>query len=95
MPLYEFECEEHGRVTIRRPIQEGPPRVHHCPICGEITRRVFEARPVIYKSQGFHQTDYDKHGDRLERANKQYKAETGENPPPPARDVPKNLSEPY
>lgn len=95
MALYEFECVEHGRVSVQRPIQEGPPRVHYCSICGEITKRVYEVRPIMYRAQGFHNTDYDQYGDRLEQANKAYKAEYGEDPPPPAKDVPKNLSEPY
>lgn len=95
MATYEFECVEHGRVSVQAPMQEGPPRVHRCPICGVLTKRVFAAQPVVYKAQGFHSTDYDKHGDKLERMNKQYEKEYGEKPPPPAKDVPTNRSEPY
>lgn len=95
MAIYEFECDEHGRFGVQRSMKEGPPRVQKCPVCKTVSTRVFAAPPIHYHSQGFHNTDYDKNGDILEQANKKYKQEYGEDPPPPAKDVPRNLSKPY
>ena len=92
---YPYKCKEHGAFEVSAPIAEGPPRVVYCSQCDGVATRVYEAPPVEYRSQGFHSTDYNKHGDKLELANKAYEKEYGEKPPPPAKDVPRNLKEPY
>lgn len=45
MPLYEFECEEHGCFDEQRPMSEaklGAP----CPACGATARRVLSVPQV-------------------------------------------------
>lgn len=92
---YPFRCKEHGDFEVSAPIAEGPPSVVHCQECQGVAVRIYEVPPVEYRAQGFHTTDYNKHGNILEQANKAYEKEYGEKPPPPAKDVPKNLKEPY
>lgn len=92
---YEYDCYTHGAFEIEAPIDTGPPSVVYCPQCHEGAMRNYVIPPIHFHTQGFHATDYDKHGDKLERLNKQWSKETGEAPPPPAKDVPKNSSDPY
>lgn len=92
---YPYKCREHGYFEVMAPIAEGPPSVVHCEQCDNVAVRVFESPPIEYRCQGFHSTDYNKHGDILERANRAYEKEYGEKPPPMAKDVPRNLKEPY
>ena len=58
-------------------------------------RRLYAAPPIHYHCQGFHTTDYNKHGDKLEQLNKNWSRYYNEEPPKPASDVPRNSSEPY
>lgn len=91
---YEFKhCDKY--IEVDYPIKEGPPKHVACPECGENMKRVYNAPPVKYNTQGFHATDYDAHGDKLERMNKTWSETYGEKPPEPARDIPKNSSDPY
>jgi putative FmdB family regulatory protein len=93
--IYEYVCHK-DRMTldVTRSIHSEPEEVL-CPQCQEPMQRLYTAPPVHYNSQGFHSTDYDSHGDKLERLNKEYSRITGETPPAPAKDVPRNSSEPY
>lgn len=95
---YPYSCSNHEEdmtFEISAPIAEGPPSVVHCPVCNETARRIYNTAAEVWHTQGAHKTDYDKHGDRLEQANKAYMKEYREKPPPPAKDVPRNLKEPY
>jgi predicted nucleic acid-binding Zn ribbon protein len=92
---YEFMCEEHGYIAAEFPIKKGPSPDFLCPLCFAPVRRIYTAPPIFYNTQGFHNTDYDGHGDKLERMNRAYEKEYGEKPPEPAKDVPKNAREKY
>lgn len=83
------------RIEVEASIKDGPPEVVECPECGDNMVRIYQAPPVRYDCQGFHTTDYDSQGDRLERMNKTWSEAYGEAPPEPAKDIPKNSSEPY
>jgi len=91
---YDFSCGKHI-TEVSAPIAEGPPDVVQCFECGEPSKRIWSALPAHYHCQGFHKTDYDKNGDRLEQLGKQYEKTYGEKLPPPAKDVPKNSGEIY
>ncbi len=92
--IYLFRCDEHGVFEVDAPIQTGPGKMRSCPRCSQDAVRVYYAPPVHYHAQGFHTTDYDKTGDRLEKMNKTWSKQFGEAPPPPAKDIPKNSGEP-
>jgi putative FmdB family regulatory protein len=52
MPIYEFECDEHGSFDEQRPMalaKSGAP----CPTCGGEARRVLSAPsvPILARSQ--------------------------------------------
>lgn len=66
-----------------------------CRSCGARLERVYEVVPIHYNSQGFHKTDYDKNGDKLEQLNRKWSANMGEPPPPPSTKVPRNSKEKY
>lgn len=91
---YGFDCYTHGEFVIEAPIREGPPDIVYCPECNEESVRKYESVPDIWNTQGAHKTDYDKTGDKLEKLNKSWSKKYGEEPPPMAKDIPKNSSEP-
>lgn len=39
MPFYEYECQEHGRLTVRQPMFSE--HKANCPDCGMLARRIF------------------------------------------------------
>lgn len=91
----KYEFKHCGTLTeIEAPIKEGPPAKVECPECGEQMIRVYEAVPDIWHCQGAHKTDYSATGDRLEEMNKAWSKHYGEAPPPPAKDIGRNSSEP-
>lgn len=93
--IYEYVCHKDRKIVdVRRSIYDEPEDVL-CPQCHEPMKRLYTAPPVHYHTQGFHSTDYDGQGDKLERLNKEFSRITGESPPPMAKDVPRNSSEPY
>ena len=56
MPIYEYECDCcHCHFERRQHFHEEP--VDACPQCGERSRRVIHAAPVIFKGSGFYVTD--------------------------------------
>lgn len=92
---YPYVCDDDRiSVEIERSIHADVEEVF-CPICKKALRRIYGPLPVHFHSQGFHKTDYDKHGDKLERLNKNWSEYYGEAPPPPAKEVPRNSSEPW
>jgi hypothetical protein len=98
---YLFRCYVDGDFTIDAPMAEGPPTTVYCPLCHEESLRVFEDVPTYWHTGGAHGRegqyagDYGKHGDKLEQLNANWSKRYGEKPPAPAKDVPKNLKEPY
>jgi hypothetical protein len=92
---YPFDCYTHGPFEVQAPIDTGPPDIVYCPECHEESIRIWTVAPDIWYCQGAHKTDYNKHGDILEQANKQYIKEYGEKPPKPDPKVPRNLKEPF
>lgn len=95
MMKYPFRCAEHGDFEVSAPIEMGPPSVVECAVCGEKAKRVYLPLTDIWNTQGAHKTDYDKTGDKLEKLNANWSKKYGEKPPAPAKDVPKNLKDPY
>lgn len=90
MALYEYVCAEHGSFEVRRPMVEDHEK-EVCPICQQEAQRVYTSAAVVYKCDGFHATDYSKHGSKLDLLNKKWsKAAGGEKPPAPAADAPRN-----
>jgi len=41
MPIYEFECPEHGRFEVLKTL--GSPETEPCPKCGKESSKVFSA----------------------------------------------------
>ena len=66
MPLYVYECEEHGKFTkIRKIVERNEPL--ECKICGKECPHTpdFTTGPPVFKGSGFHSTDYNtKEGSR-------------------------------
>jgi hypothetical protein len=89
---YEFRCHEHGSYIITAPIQTGPQQ-SQCPTCGDEGVRVYEPVVDVWHTDGAHKTDYNKHGDKLEKLNRDWSRATGEKPPPPAPDIKRNASD--
>lgn len=98
---YAYRCYTHGEFEIEAPIKEGPPAIVYCPSCHEESLRVFGDVPTYWHTSGAHGRegeyagDYGKRGDKLEQFNNNWSKHYGEKPPPPAKDVPRNLKEPY
>lgn len=82
-------------VEVEASIRDGPPETVPCPECGEPMARVYAPLVDIWHCQGAHKTDYGKNGDKLEALNKQWSKHFGEDPPPPAKDVPINSGDPF
>lgn len=95
---YTYQCPEHGNYLKELSIKERIPPTDMCPECGLTTTRNYRADmppPPHYNSQGFHKTDYDANGDKLEQLNRNWSKYYNEEPPPPSTKVPKNASEIY
>lgn len=93
---YDFTCGEH-RKEVEASIKDGPPSEVLCE-CGKPMTRVYNVPPVKYNCDGFHSTDYFNNtstGDKLTQLNEKWSKATGEAPPPPAKDVPKNSKDIY
>lgn len=90
---YLYRCENGEEFDVQSPIHVGPPKDVTCPVCGKAARHVFLSSPIHYNAQGFHTTDYDKNGDKLEWLNKNWSKFYGEDPPPPGTKIPKSSSE--
>jgi predicted nucleic acid-binding Zn ribbon protein len=102
---YLYRCtaadDRESYFEVEAPMAEGPPHVVYCPTCSMPATRVYTAPPIKWNTSGAHgraghyQGDYDSKGDKLERLNANWSKATGQKPPPPASDVPKNSSDPY
>lgn len=93
---YTYTCPKDGAFVVDRSMQNVI-AYEFCPQCGLPSPRNFHADlaavPIHYHSQGFHKTDYDKRGDKLERLNREWSKATGESPPPADSTVKRNSSE--
>ncbi len=58
MPLYEYECPEHGRFELVRKFSDPP--VTKCPQCGKPVQKVLSAPAIQFKGSGWYVTDYAK-----------------------------------
>lgn len=96
MPQYTYDCPNCGPRLITQRMQDAEETLE-CIFCHEIMHRNYHTDltgvPVHYHSQGFHQTDYSKYGDKKEILNKTWSKMTGEPPPPADSTVPRNSSE--
>ena len=98
---YPFICERDDTyVEVERSIHDGPPAEVRCPECDGPLKRLYGSTPAIWRCEGSLGSrgsvgDYNKYGDKKEMLNRQWSRYYGEEPPKPAMDVPKNLSEPY
>jgi hypothetical protein len=95
MSLYTYCCPTHGDFLTKLSIHDIIPICVPCPQCFTEAPRNYKAdlSPVHYNAQGFHRTDYDKNGDKLEQLNRSWSKYYGEEPPKPGSKIPKNSSE--
>ena len=57
MPLYEYKCEECGlRFERRQHFSDDPVKI--CPDCSGAVVRLIQPAGIIFKGNGFYQTDY-------------------------------------
>jgi putative FmdB family regulatory protein len=56
MPLYDYKCQQCGKVTE---VRHGFDASHTdpCPSCGGALKRVFSAAPIVFKGSGYYITD--------------------------------------
>lgn len=101
---YIYRCDKHHvgiHFEIESPIVDGPPKMVSCPLCGEDSVREWHPIPVRWDTSGAHGQkgshigDYDSDGDKLEKFNKNWSKHYNEEPPEPAKDVPRNQKGPY
>jgi len=55
MPIYEYECANHGKFDENRPIKLRA--FAECPICGTIWPKNLTVPHVVYKGSGFTSQD--------------------------------------
>jgi putative FmdB family regulatory protein len=58
LPLYEYECPEHGRFELVRKFSDLP--VTKCPQCGKTVQKILSAPAIQFKGSGWYITDYAK-----------------------------------
>jgi putative FmdB family regulatory protein len=58
LPLYEYECPEHGRFELVRKFSDPP--VEKCPKCGKPVQKIVSAPAIQFKGSGWYITDYAK-----------------------------------
>jgi predicted nucleic acid-binding Zn ribbon protein len=57
MPKYKYRREDGEVIEVRHPISEAP--LNECPDTGQPVERIIGDAEVVYKADGFHDTDYD------------------------------------
>ncbi|MFB6272632.1 MAG: FmdB family zinc ribbon protein [Salinibacter sp.] len=61
MPTYKYRREDGSTFEVKQRITEDP--LETCPETGQEVERIITDNPgVIFKGEGFHVNDYDKHG---------------------------------
>ena len=59
MPRYDYECQACDHVfEIKQSFSSEP--VAECPRCGNRSRRLIHAVPIVFKGSGFYVNDYGK-----------------------------------
>jgi putative FmdB family regulatory protein len=58
LPLYEYECPEHGRFELVRKFSDPP--LTKCPQCGKPVQKLLSAPAIQFKGSGWYVTDYAK-----------------------------------
>ena len=59
MPRYDYECQVcHHVFEIKQSFSSEP--VANCPKCGNGSRRLIHAVPIVFKGSGFYVNDYGK-----------------------------------
>ena len=59
MPRYDYECQAcHHVFEVKQSFSSEP--VAECPRCGNGSRRVIHAVPIVFKGSGFYVNDYGK-----------------------------------
>jgi putative FmdB family regulatory protein len=58
LPLYEYECPEHGRFELVRKFSDAP--LTTCPQCGKPVQKLLSAPAIQFKGSGWYITDYAK-----------------------------------
>jgi putative FmdB family regulatory protein len=58
VPLYEYECPEHGRFELVRKFSDAP--LTKCPQCGKPVQKLLSAPAIQFKGSGWYVTDYAK-----------------------------------
>ena len=88
MPLYEYECDEHGhRFEVIQKFSDPPIEV--CPTCGGHVHKVISSPAFQFKGSGWYITDYARKdsgsgkaggesGEKGEKAEKSEKTESKE-----------------
>lgn len=95
---YQFECVTDGPFEVHAPMKEGPPARVKCPLCQEVAKRIFYPTVDVWHTEGSHKGDYGRGnhiGTKNDALNRAWSKATGETPPKPAADVPRNGSEKY
>lgn len=96
MPIYMYRCDTCGEQEHMFKMSDVQPFVI-CD-CGKKARRVYTPIADIWHCDGAHKTDYTNDGGigtKREQLNKEWSRMTGEPPPPPAADVPRNSKDKY
>ncbi len=64
MPIYEFRCEECGRITVQRLPISSNQQVVKCDYCGEISaKRIISSSTFVLKGGGWYASGYNKKED--------------------------------
>lgn len=57
MPIYEYECEDCGKISeVMQKFDDEP--LSTCPICGGIVHKLISQSSFILKGTGWYVTDY-------------------------------------
>src|SRR5262245_31826391 len=56
LPLYEYECPEHGRFEVMQKCSDAP--LTQCPRCGRPVQKLLSAPAIQFKGSGWYVTDY-------------------------------------
>ena len=75
MPLYEYECPQHGMFELIRKFSDPP--LAACPTCGGPIEKLFSAPAIQFKGTGWYITDYARKSTGGEAAGKTEGSEKG------------------
>lgn len=61
MPIYEFRCEDCGKIVVHRLPISSNQQVVKCDYCGEISaKRIISASTFVLKGGGWYASGYNK-----------------------------------